>query len=228
MATQQRQAVLRDVVEARRPARRGSAAPADWRRRTSHDYPRRAQHHTHAGAKNDGHIQRHNWPKQHAPQTAGHAPKTVGHAPQQAGHAPLAPAHNPVPAPPHPTYTAPIMDESAQAAPTTGLALPQGLFSRGQSMAGLPQNGAPAHQPQGAPAPGDPAAVARLQPRSKTLTLVLCVFLGIFGVHRFYTDHFVLGIVYLLTFGFWGLGVLVDIILIAAGLYKDAHGRPLV
>jgi TM2 domain-containing membrane protein YozV len=39
--------------------------------------------------------------------------------------------------------------------------------------------------------------------------LLLC-FLGVFGVHRLYLGKWISGIVYLLTFGIFGLGVLYD------------------
>jgi predicted RNA-binding Zn-ribbon protein involved in translation (DUF1610 family) len=59
------------------------------------------------------------------------------------------------------------------------------------------------------------------------VTLLLCFFLGGIGAHRFYTGHTVLGIVYLLTLGFCGIGALIDLILILCGTYTDASGQPL-
>jgi hypothetical protein len=59
-------------------------------------------------------------------------------------------------------------------------------------------------------------------------TLLLCIFLGVFGVHRFYTGNTGIGIGQLLTLGGCGIWVLVDIILIAAGTYRDGNGNPLV
>ena len=60
------------------------------------------------------------------------------------------------------------------------------------------------------------------------LTLLLCAFLGGFGVHRFYTGHTAIGIVQLLTFGGCGIWALIDLIMIATDSYKDSEGRPLV
>ena len=37
--------------------------------------------------------------------------------------------------------------------------------------------------------------------KSKTVTLILCIFLGYIGVHRFYTGKIGTGILYLLTGG---------------------------
>jgi hypothetical protein len=58
--------------------------------------------------------------------------------------------------------------------------------------------------------------------------LLLCFFLGVFGVHRFYTGHTGLGVVQLLTLGGCGVWALIDFILIAVGSFKDADGRLLV
>jgi hypothetical protein len=59
-------------------------------------------------------------------------------------------------------------------------------------------------------------------------TLLLCIFVGSLGIHRFYTKHTVIGIVQLLTLGGCGIWTLVDLIMIVTGSYKDADGNPLV
>lgn len=58
------------------------------------------------------------------------------------------------------------------------------------------------------------------------ICLVLCWFLGGFGVHRFYTGHTTIGIVQLLTLGGCGIWWLVDFIMLIVGNYKDADGVP--
>jgi len=58
--------------------------------------------------------------------------------------------------------------------------------------------------------------------------LLLCFFLGVFGVHRFYTGHIGLGVVQLLTLGGCGIWALIDFILIIVGSFKDSDGRLLV
>ena len=58
-------------------------------------------------------------------------------------------------------------------------------------------------------------------------TLLLCFFLGGFGVHRFYTGHTTIGVIQVLTLGGCGIWTFVDFILIAVGSYKDAKGRAL-
>ena len=64
--------------------------------------------------------------------------------------------------------------------------------------------------------------------KSKTVTLILCIFLGYIGVHRFYTGKIGTGILYLLTGGIFYIGWIVDIIKIATGSYRDGNNRPLV
>ena len=59
-------------------------------------------------------------------------------------------------------------------------------------------------------------------------TLLLSIFLGGLGIHRFYTGHTVVGVVQLLTFGGCGIWALIDIINIARGTYTDKNGNQLV
>lgn len=59
-------------------------------------------------------------------------------------------------------------------------------------------------------------------------TLLLAIFLGSFGVHRFYTGHTSTGVVQLFTLGGCGIWALIDIISIAMGDFKDNNGNLLV
>jgi TM2 domain-containing membrane protein YozV len=47
-------------------------------------------------------------------------------------------------------------------------------------------------------------------PLDYTLAWIFLTFLGAFGIHRFYMEKWISGIIYLLTFGLFGLGVLYD------------------
>jgi TM2 domain-containing membrane protein YozV len=58
-------------------------------------------------------------------------------------------------------------------------------------------------------------------------TLLLCFFLGGFGVHRFYTGKVGTGILMLLTFGGLGIWAIIDFVIIACGSFKDGKGLPI-
>lgn len=62
--------------------------------------------------------------------------------------------------------------------------------------------------------------------KSRLVALLLCIFLGCFGVHRFYLGKIGTGIIWLFTFGCLGIGTLIDVILIACGSMKDKNGFP--
>lgn len=66
--------------------------------------------------------------------------------------------------------------------------------------------------------------VVNVSVKSRTVALILCLFLGIFGIHHFYAGRIGKGILFLLTAGVFGVGWIVDIFLIACGTYKDATG----
>ncbi len=50
--------------------------------------------------------------------------------------------------------------------------------------------------------------------KSKWVAFFLCLFLGVFGAHKFYEGKILLGIVYILTGGIVGIGVLIDLIIL--------------
>lgn len=64
--------------------------------------------------------------------------------------------------------------------------------------------------------------------KSKTIALVLAIFLGYLGIHRFYVGKPISGVVYFFTAGVFGLGWIIDIILILAGSFRDGMGFPIV
>ena len=73
-----------------------------------------------------------------------------------------------------------------------------------------------------------PISAEITEQRNKWITcLLLCWFLGVFGVHRFYTGHTLLGVLQLLTFGGCGIWTLIDFIIIVSGNFKDAQNNPI-
>lgn len=54
--------------------------------------------------------------------------------------------------------------------------------------------------------------VVALRPKNKWVAFLLCLFLGMFGAHKFYEGKIGMGIVYLFTGGLFGIGWLIDCI----------------
>ncbi len=48
--------------------------------------------------------------------------------------------------------------------------------------------------------------------KSKWVAFFLCLFFGFLGIHKFYENRILLGIVYLFTGGLFGIGVIIDLI----------------
>lgn len=50
--------------------------------------------------------------------------------------------------------------------------------------------------------------------KNKWIALLLCIFLGCFGAHKFYEGKNGMGILYLFTMGILGVGVIIDFIVL--------------
>jgi hypothetical protein len=70
-----------------------------------------------------------------------------------------------------------------------------------------------------------PAPVGLFDSEKRLLPAVLlCVVLGPFGAHRFYSGRILTGVLQLLTLGGLGIWVLVDFILLVTSNFKDGEG----
>ena len=63
--------------------------------------------------------------------------------------------------------------------------------------------------------------------KSKKTTLILCICLGFFGIHDFYLCKIGKGLIKLITFNWFAIGYIIDIIKVASGNYLDAVGQPI-
>lgn len=63
---------------------------------------------------------------------------------------------------------------------------------------------------------------------SKIAAILITWFLGAFGVHRFMAGKIGTGIIWLLTCGCCGIGVIVDLIMVITGKFEKKDGTPWV
>ena len=65
-------------------------------------------------------------------------------------------------------------------------------------------------------------------PKSRTTAQLLSIFLGVFGAHRFYVGKTQSAILMACTLGGLGVWYMYDLIMIAAGSFRDADGLLIV
>ena len=61
--------------------------------------------------------------------------------------------------------------------------------------------------------------------KARLVTLLLCWFFGALGLHRFYVGKIGTAILMIVTLGGLGLWVLIDLIVILVGSFRDKRGR---
>ena len=64
-----------------------------------------------------------------------------------------------------------------------------------------------------------------ISPKSGIVVLLLCIFLGTFGLHRFMVNKIGTGILMILTAGGLGIWWLIDTIMIVVGAFTDSDGK---
>lgn len=63
-------------------------------------------------------------------------------------------------------------------------------------------------------------------PKDFYKVILLCVFLGVFGIHRFYTGYKRIGLFQMLTLGGCFVWWIIDIFSLCFNTYKDKYGNP--
>ena len=63
--------------------------------------------------------------------------------------------------------------------------------------------------------------------KSKLTAILLCLFLGSLGIHRFFLGYTLIGVIQLLTFGGFIIWAIVDLIMLIIGSLKDSEGNDL-
>ena len=66
-----------------------------------------------------------------------------------------------------------------------------------------------------------------VSPKSRTVALLLCVFLGFFGAHQFYAGKTGKGILYFFTAGLLCFGWFIDFFSILFGGFRDSNNLPI-
>ncbi len=141
---------------------------------------------------------------------------------------------------PHPAFLAPPVPPLGSMPPTATFGPPSGphAFPAPPPHVGPPSgpHGYPTTRygpPQpvgydpGAPWGRDPLTGQPLSEKSKIVAGILQLFLGYFGIGRFYTGHTVLGVLQLVTCGGFGIWSLVDGVVLLVNGGTDAQGRKL-
>ena len=80
---------------------------------------------------------------------------------------------------------------------------------------------------QSNPNPDAEPQLAQESSKDYVLTWILAMFLGTFGVDRFYLGKVGTGLLKLITLGGLSFWSLIDVILLMTGISKDKQGRPL-
>lgn len=61
--------------------------------------------------------------------------------------------------------------------------------------------------------------------KNAIIALILLIFFGVIGGHQFYAGKIAIGLLYLFTFGIFGIGVIIDFFMIISEKFKDNTGN---
>ena len=65
-------------------------------------------------------------------------------------------------------------------------------------------------------------------PKSKAAAILLCFFVGCFGIHRFYLGYTLFGLIQLFTCGGFGIWALIDFVMLVVDEIPDSQGNKLI
>lgn len=74
---------------------------------------------------------------------------------------------------------------------------------------------------------GHSAIDPNVSPRSRLVVTLLALFVGNLGIHRFYLEKYITGVLMLITLGGLGFWALIDLIVAICGAMKDKDGKPI-
>ena len=65
--------------------------------------------------------------------------------------------------------------------------------------------------------------VKSISTKSRLVVFLLCYIFGMFGAHRFYVGKKGTAVLYILTMGLFGIGMIVDTLMIILGKFTDSE-----
>lgn len=109
--------------------------------------------------------------------------------------------------------------------PVNNLGHCEECIARNKAAAGIP---AIPSEPDANPGQSGDAVQVDVSDKNWTTTLLLSIFFGLVGIHRFYANRPLTGLLWLLTGGCLGFGFIIDIISIASGTFVDGNGAAIL
>ena len=70
-----------------------------------------------------------------------------------------------------------------------------------------------------------PQETRQISSKSRLVAFLLCYIFGMFGAHRFYVGKKGTAILYIFTMGLFGVGMLIDTLMIILGKFTDVEDK---